>query len=136
MEACVNEVVEVIELLNHLVLRRGWQDELHCVNSANHILVTREGLLNVSHGDLLVSLGGLGDDSDTVVVELDNGLHHAHGLVEWTVVVVLGERVLLQELILDDLGSLLTKDKRYVSMTESREILSGEKEKSKKFNLP
>ena len=111
LEASVNQVVEVVELLNNLVLWSGWQDELHGVDSANNILVARKGLLNVSHRDLLVSLGGLGDDSDTVVVELDNGLHHAHGLVQWTVVVVLGERVLLQELILDNLGSLHTNRK-------------------------
>ena len=106
LESCVDEVVEVIEFLNYLMLSFSWQDELHCVDSSNDILVTGESLLNVSHGDFLVSLGSLRDDSDTVVIELDNSLHHTHGLVQWTIVVMLGERVLLQELILDDLGSL------------------------------
>ena len=64
-------------------------------------------LLNEGHGDLLVSLGGLRDDSDAVVVELDNSLHHTDGLVHGAVVVVIREGVLLEELILDDLGSLL-----------------------------
>ena len=98
--------MEVVEELPHLVLRGGWQLELHVVKPGNNISLTAEGLLDVTHGDLLVSLGGLADDLDAVLVELDDGLHHTHSLVEWTVVVVLGEGVLLQELILDDLGSL------------------------------
>ena len=38
-------------------------------------------------------------------MELNDGLHHGCGLVEWAVIVVLREGVLLQELVLDDLGS-------------------------------
>jgi hypothetical protein len=39
-------------------------------------------------------------------VELDDSLHHAHGFEHRAVVVILGEGVLLQELVLDNLGSL------------------------------
>ena len=106
VEAAVDLVVQFIEVVHDLLLGCGWQDEFHVVDLTNDILLTGEGLLDVTHGDLLVSLGGLADDLDAVLIELDDGLHHTHSLVEWTVVVVLGEGVLLQELILDDLGSL------------------------------
>ena len=98
--------MEVVEELPHLVLRGGWQLELHVVESGNDIGLTTQGLLDVAHGDLLLSLGSLEDDALAVLVELDDGLHHADGLVEGTVVVVLGEGVLLEELVLDDLGGL------------------------------
>ncbi len=39
------------------------------------------------------------------VVECHNILQHAHGLVEWTVAIVLGVGVLLQEVVLDELGN-------------------------------
>jgi len=38
-------------------------------------------------------------------MELHDSLHHANSLVEGTVVVMLREGVLLEELVLDDLGS-------------------------------
>ena len=106
VEALVDQSVQVVEVLDHLVLWGSWLDEFHGVDLSNYILLASEGLLNNGHRDLLVSLGGLSDDTLAVLVELDNGLHHTDSLVEWAIVVVLGERVLLQELILDDLGSL------------------------------
>jgi hypothetical protein len=51
-------------------------------------------------------LGALCDNADAVLVELDDGLHHAHGLVHGAVEIVLREGVLLEELILDDLRGL------------------------------
>merc|ERR1712032_607119 len=97
--------MEIVEELPHLVLRCGWQLELHVVKPGNNISLTAEGLLDVTHRDLLLSLGGLRDDTLAVLVELDDGLHHADSLVERAVVVMLGEGVLLEEFILDDLGS-------------------------------
>ena len=99
--------MKVVEELPHLVLRSSWQLELHVVEPGNDIVVTSQSLLDVAHGHLLLSLGGLDDEALAVLVELDDGLHHADGLVERAVVVVLGEGVLLEELVLDDLGSLL-----------------------------
>jgi len=104
LESPVNLGVEVVEELPHLVLWGGGQLELHVVEPGNDVGLTAQGLLDVAHGDLLLSLGGLLDDTLAVLVELDNGLHHADSLVEWAVVVMLGEGVLLEELILDDLG--------------------------------
>ena len=109
VEALVDLLVQVVEVLAHLVLWQGWWHELHLVDLGDDVLWAGEGLLDESHGDLLVSLGRLGDDAQAVLVELHNGLHHADGLVQWAVVVVLTEGVLLEELILDDLGSLFTK---------------------------
>jgi hypothetical protein len=51
-------------------------------------------------------LGALRDDADAVLMELDDSLHHAHSLVHGAVEIILGERVLLEELILNDLRGL------------------------------
>lgn len=80
--------MQVVEVSDSLVLRVGWWDEFHGVDSSNDILLTRESLLDVTHGDLLVSLGSLRNDTDTVLVELDDSLHHTNGLVKWTVVII------------------------------------------------
>ena len=97
--------MQVVEEFTHLVLGSVGSHELHVVDLIDD--VSTHGLLDVAHGDLLLSLGGVTDDTDAVLVELDNGLHHTDSLVERAVVVMGGEGVLLQELILDDLGSLL-----------------------------
>ncbi len=44
-------------------------------------------------------------------MELDNSLHHTHSLVHWAVVVMLGEGVLLEEFVLDNLGRLNCQQK-------------------------
>ena len=106
LESPVDLGVEIIEELPHLVLWSGGQLELHVVKPGDDIGLTAQGLLDVAHRDLLLSLGGLLNDTLAVLVELDDGLHHADGLVEWAVVVMLGEGVLLEELILDNLGGL------------------------------
>ena len=97
--------MEIVEELPHFVLWSVWKLELHVVDVIDDIILASEGLLNVTHRDFLLSLGGLSDDALAVLVELDNGLHHGSGLVEWAVVIVLRERVLLEELILDDRSS-------------------------------
>ena len=106
LEAAIDLIVQLVEVVHDLLLWSGWEDELHVVDLTDDVFLSGKGLLNVSHGDLLVSLGGLTDDLDAVLIELHNGLHHTHSLVQWAVVVVLRERVLLQELILDDRSSL------------------------------
>ena len=62
---------------------------------------------------LLVSLGGLSDDLDAVLIELHDGLHHTDCLVKWAIVVVIGERVLLEELIFDNLGGLHREKRKH-----------------------
>ena len=96
--------MQVVEELPHLVLRAVWQLELHVVEPGDDVALSTQGLLDVAHRDLLLSRGSLEDDALAVLVELDDGLHHADRLVEGAVVVVLGEGVLLEELVLDDLG--------------------------------
>lgn len=90
--------MQVVEVLAGLLLGVSGRLELH---SGQLVEQARLGRLDVAHGDLLVL-----NDANAVVEELDDGLHHAHGLVHRTVVVVLRERVLLKELILYDLSSL------------------------------
>ena len=107
-EPVIDLVVEVVEILSHLVLRDVWLLELHLSELVDDVSGISERLLNEAHGDLTVLLGAVSDDSDAVVVELNDSLHHAHGLVERAVVIEARERVLLEELILDDLGSLYT----------------------------
>ena len=106
LESPIDLLVEIVEELPHLVLRGGGQLEFHVVEPGNDVGLSAQGLLDVAHRDLLLSLGGLLDDALAVLVELDDGLHHADGLVEGAVVVMLGEGVLLEELVLDDLGGL------------------------------
>ena len=101
--------MEVIELALHLVLGHDWRVELHGVDSVHNIsvLFAAEVHLDLSHGELLLgALGAIEDDTDASLVEHNDGLHHANGLPEGAVVVVIGEGVLLEELILDNSGSL------------------------------
>ena len=95
LESAIDLIVQLVEEVHHLLLWSGWEDKLHVIDLTNDILLSGKGLLNVSHGDLLVSLGGLGDDLDAVLIELHDGLHHTDCLVKWAIVVVLRERVLL-----------------------------------------
>lgn len=59
-----------------------------------------------SPGDLLLGVLRLDDDPLGVVEEAADRLHHAHRLVEGAVVVVRGERVLLQVVFSDDFSNL------------------------------
>ena len=95
LESAIDLIVQLVEEVHHLLLWSGWEDKFHVIDLTNDILLSRKGLLNVSHGDLLVSLGSLGDDLDAVLIELHDGLHHTDCLVKWAIVVVLRERVLL-----------------------------------------
>ena len=105
-EPVIDLVVEVVEILSHLVLRDVWLLELHLCELVDDVSGISERLLNEAHGDLTVLLGAVSDDSDAVVVELNDSLHHAHGLVERAVVIEARERVLLEELIFDNSSGL------------------------------
>ena len=102
-EFVVDFLVEVVEVLAELLFGLDGALELH-LSEFDHDVT--EGLLDVAHRDLALLLGALCDNADAVLVELDNGLHHAHGLVHGAVEIVLREGVLLEELILDDLRGL------------------------------
>ena len=104
--------MQVVELALHLVLGRGRRDKLHVVDAVHDIavLLAAEVHLDLGHGKLLFrALGGVEDDADASVVEHNYGLHHADGLPQRAVIVVVGEGVLLEELILDNCGSLIKK---------------------------
>lgn len=95
--------MEVVEVLPGLLLGSLWQLELHAGQFCDDIA---ESLLDVAHRDFLFGLAAVRDETDAVLVELDDSLHHAHCLEHRAIVVVLGEGVLLQELVLDNLGGL------------------------------
>ena len=101
--------MQVVEVLLDLLLGACRVQELHLVDGVHDVavLLTRKEHLDLSHGHLLLAaLLRVKNHTQSTIVEEADGLHHADGLPERAVVVVLRERVLLQELILDDLGSL------------------------------
>jgi len=103
-EFVIDEVTEIIESLDDLGVGELWIDELHLSQ-----LFTDGGgecLFDESHGDLLLALLGLEKNLLATLIVSDNTLHHADGLWEWAVVVVVRESVLLQEFVLDQLGDL------------------------------
>lgn len=102
-ESCVDGLVEVVEVLSGLLLGGLGQLELHAGQFCDDVT---EGLFDVAHRDFLFGLAAVGDEADAVLVELDDSLHHAYGFEHWAIVVILGEGVLLQELVLDNLGGL------------------------------
>ena len=109
VEGLADGSVQVVELALHLVLWRGWVNELHLVDLIHDvaILLTREEHLDLGHGHLLLgALLSVDNGADGALVEHHDGLHHANGLPQGAVVVVLREGVLLQELILNDGGGL------------------------------
>ena len=113
-EGLADGVVKVIELALHLVLGHDGVVELHLIDAVHDIavLLAAEVHLDVVHGELLLgALGGVEDAADAALVEHNDGLHHANGLPEWAVVIVIGEGVLLEELILDDSRRLKLKRK-------------------------
>ena len=104
-EGLADGVVKVIELALHLVLGHDGVVELHLIDAVHDIavLLAAEVHLDVVHGELLLgALGGVEDAADAALVEHNDSLHHADGLPEWAIVIVIGEGVLLEELILDD----------------------------------
>ena len=116
VEGLGDKGVELVELALHLVSGHDGWEELHRVDLIHDIaiLLTREVHLNLGHGELLLgALLGVNDDTNAALVEHDDGLHHAQGLVEWAIVVVIGERVLLEELILDNLGGLHREKRKH-----------------------
>ena len=101
--------MEVIEHALHLVLGGNWVNELHLDDLVHNVavLLARKEHLDLGHGHLLLrALLGVDDGADASVVEHADCLHHADGLPKGAIVIVLGERVLLQELVLDDISSL------------------------------
>lgn len=105
-ELAVDLFEDVVELLANFVLWGRGRNQLHVSDLVHYTAWLAEALLNEAHRNLLFVLAAVKNDADAALVEADNHLHHADGLVEWAVVVMLREGVLLQELILDDLGSL------------------------------
>ena len=113
-EGLADSVVKVIELALHLVLGHDGVVELHLIDAVHDIavLLAAEVHLDVVHGELLLgALGGVEDAADAALVEHNDGLHHADGLPEWAVVIVIGEGVLLEELVLDNSCCLKLKRK-------------------------
>ena len=108
VESSVQVVVERVEGLLHALLVHDRVHELHLVDLFEDLVVggALEERLNGGHGELGIGLLGLEDGSLAAVVELANSLHHAEGLVQRAVVVVIRETVLLQELVLDDRSGL------------------------------
>lgn len=100
----INFIDDLIKVFAGLTFRGQRIQELHVVELVHDIGF--ESALDETHRDLLVRFGRVGDDAHTVVVEFADALHHAGSLEEGTVVVILGEGVLLEEFILDDLGGL------------------------------
>ena len=113
-EGLADGVVKVIELALHLVLGHDGVVELHLIDAVHDIaiLLAAEVHLDVVHGELLLgALGGVEDAADAALVEHNDSLHHADGLPEWAVVIVIGEGVLLEELVLDNSCCLKLKRK-------------------------
>ena len=109
VEGLGDKGVELVELALHLVPGHRGREELHRVDLVHDIavLLTREVHLDLGHGELLLSaLLCVNDHADAALVEHNDGLHHANGLPERAVVIVIGERILLQELIFDNRSSL------------------------------
>jgi hypothetical protein len=80
-------------------------------------LQVREGLEllgsgghDLGPGHLPVGAACVGDDLLRVVEESDDALHHTDGLVQWAIVIPLGEGVLLKEIFPDDLGDLYKRE--------------------------
>ena len=78
--------MEVVEPLFHLSLGLFGVLILHLSELVDYI---GESLLDVTHGDLFISLAAVSDQADAVVVELNDCFHHAHRLVHGAVVVFL-----------------------------------------------
>ncbi len=108
-ESLLDALMHVVELALHLILGRIGGDKLHGDHLVHHVtvLLARQEHLDLSHRHLLLrALLGLDDGADAAVVEQADGLHHADCLPQGAVVVMLGEGVLLEELVLDDIGGL------------------------------
>lgn len=97
-------LLEVVEVRAHLGLGKSGRLELHLRELLDDVAL--QGVLDHAHGDLLLRLGGVLQDLEAALVELDDTLHHAHSFVHWAVVIVLREGVLLQEFVLNDGSSL------------------------------
>ena len=69
---------DVVEVLTDLKVRGEGVQELHVVELVDDVVL--EGLLDETHADLLLTLGGFADDLHAVLVELDDTLHHTNGL--------------------------------------------------------
>ena len=103
-ELCINKVTEVIKSLNDLGIWELWINELHLSQLFND--GDSEGLLDEGHRNLLLALLTFEKNLLAALIISDNTLHHSNGLWKWAVVVVVRESILLQELILDQLGHL------------------------------
>ena len=78
-------------------------EELHSSQLVDNV---SQVVLDSGPGDLVIGLGGVLHGLLCLVEECHNVLQHAHGLVEWAVAVVRSIRVLLQKVVLDQLGHL------------------------------
>ena len=85
--------MERVELGLHLMLVHHRVEELHLVDCVQHLVVSGAGeeSLDSGHGELGVRLLRLHDNSHATIVEQADGLHHAEGLVQGAIVVMLGK---------------------------------------------
>jgi hypothetical protein len=92
-------------VLDNLLFWSLWVEELHVLERCED--GAAEGLLDESHGDLLLrSVTGFEQDLSAVFVVSNDTLHHTNSLWEWAVVIVFRESILLEELILDNFSHL------------------------------
>ena len=91
-ESLVDGIVKVIKLALHLVLGHDWIVELHLIDAVDNVavLLAAEEHLDVVHGELLLgALCRVEDHTDAALVEHNDSLHHADGLPEWAVEIVI-----------------------------------------------
>jgi hypothetical protein len=103
VELLFDVVSEVGEVFVEILWAGGWKLELHSGELIDNVFL--ESFLNQSKGDLLVTVLGFSNNSLGVIVEVHDGSHHTDGLWKWAVLVIWGERVLLQEFLFDDLSN-------------------------------
>ncbi len=99
-----HSLVQVVQVLLDLALAQlSGILELH---AAQLVQDAAQVLLDDRPGDLVLRLGGGLDGAARTIVEADQIVQHEHGLVEGTEAIVGGVAVLLQEVVLEQLGHL------------------------------
>ena len=102
-ESSQHSLIQVHQVLANLLLTvLGRVLELH---AAKLVQDTAHVLTNDCPRDLVLALSGRLDSASGSVIETDEVLKHEYGLVEWTITIVGCVAVLLQVIVLDELGN-------------------------------
>ena len=102
-EFCVDFFAKCVDFICKLLRGLEWVLELKLCQS---VVLGIHSFEDHEPSDFALGLQRFINNTFGIVEEAADGLHHSHGLVQWAVIIVIREGILLQEIFSNNFGDL------------------------------